>query len=54
LKRLAPPPDATHVEVVAKDTHRTMWAGTREKFMKDFMGGLDEDNQKSYTLISYK
>lgn len=54
MSRLRPPEDARYVQIVQKDTHKLMWEGTREKFLKDFMGGLDEDNQKSYIMISHK
>ena len=54
MKRLAPPSDATRVQVVAKDSHKVMWEGTREQFIRQFKGGLDDDNQKAYKLISYK
>ena len=54
MSRLQPPADAKHVQVVDKESHKLMWEGTREKFLKEFRGGLDEDNQKHYQIISLK
>ena len=53
MSKLQPPPDAKHVQVVDKESHKLMWEGTREQFIKEFCGGLDEDNQKSYVMISH-